>query len=794
MAIDILESISSRQIQELHDDMSAMANGYQILTTVDTFDICEYCFPFGIETDEKVLKTMGQLGDEQFAYDFLFRQPIGQKPIVLSEYKLELFNVRSKILRVSQSVLNKKNNLEDEFIRPILDERNPSKRLIKIGALQNTLSFLIAYALFSQDSVTRFTSLLTGDFLIDATQLEDDVLTDVFSCNSPEYVTLFKSVFEEWVKVKKSQLQGIADKADLVNELNSVYKDVTAMVRVLLANERLRKAGEKRIVLLHSSTRERTESILRTAAMQNLQQDAGLEDLSFVRNKNHTFLLSLLWQNDQDKQGQLADIVSKLAELVTVGKTHEEMQQINSSYSPRVKPGNLISKSDQIINSARSAFEQSYLLSKLADFGKYQSQVEDLMKKLESDQEVEYGAIIDLYNKFLRDARRRAHDNSTELAIKNVKNVYALQLNISTLLKGIIQAKKIKVSKGGDMIRGSFHHLPFLIFLREHNFDKNAKKIMDPLIDYCLKPEPVRSLQTADILNVLAGFSGFEERFRETPTISLVSLFLMLLLPTVDKKNGGDSGLANEENALQNAESLLPIYERLKDVAGLSSIDYYRELRYILIWLYRRCQRYSESLQLAEACIGEYPDDPRFYHGKCLTLYSKYLSNDQGKFDSFEKVEEVTDLALLAVELYQAEKVQSEKITYTIGALLNTLAHLYCIRYVFTGEGEDLVVARGHYRMLQELFDGDKRPMYSDYPELLHTGAVLELSAARQERKAQNREGAIILLDEAASKINSALSMIPESALYLNLKADILVEGREIRRTAVKETKQSSKR
>src|ERR1700722_10713556 len=119
MAFELLETIGSEQIQDLQQDVRLLGEGYQLLTVVDTFDICEYCFPFGIEFDKKMDKSMGALGDEQFSYDFLFKKMyVSGKPVVIEEYKIELFNVRNKILRLSEEMLNRRNNLESEFIRP----------------------------------------------------------------------------------------------------------------------------------------------------------------------------------------------------------------------------------------------------------------------------------------------------------------------------------------------------------------------------------------------------------------------------------------------------------------------------------------------------------------------------------------------------------------------------------------------------------------------------------------------------------------------------------------------------
>jgi len=796
MAFELLESVGSEQIQELQQDIRMLQEGYELLTVVDTFDICEYCFPFGIEFDKKVDKSMGSLGDEQFAYDFLFKKKyFGGKPIVIEEYKIELFNVKHKIYRLSERMLNRRNNLESEFIQPILKEPNAVKRKAMIGTLQNTLSFLISYALISETSVTRYSELLESGYLAEMRQTQDDLLRDVFDTANQEFVNQFKAVFEEWVRTRRDQIRTIADKADQLQELNSVYKDVTACVRVLIANNRYREAGIKKKVILHSSTPDRTDSIVTTSAFRDLQRDYGMADLSFVRNKSHTFLLSLVWEPSKEKDVEYGQVASRLAELLNIAMTYEQLQAVNDSFKKRSKGGLVANKSDQIITSARSAFEQSLLLTKLGEFGDYKSQIRELLDRLEQDQTAQYGSIIDLYNRFLVEAKSKAVVQSAELALENVKNVYTLQLNISTLVRGIIKAQQIKVTKGGDMIRGSFHHLPFLIFIHERNFDRKVKKILDPLISFCFQPERLRRFHTNNIIQVLGEFANFEGRTRETPSISLLSLFLMLLLPVAQNEKGGaPNGEGNEERALQNAERLLPIFEQLSEIGDPSAIDYFKELRYIIIWLYRRCRRYDESLALAEICVKLYRQDPRFYHGKCLTRYSMYLDNEEKQFAGVAEVDEVISIARHSMELYQKEDTTEEKINYTIVALLNTLAHLYCVRYRLIKDFEDLVQARKDFKDLRQYFGGERQPDIAEYPELLHTGAFLEYCCALEKKDTQKWEEAVILLDSAFDQIQAALALVPDSDLYEKLRKEIQEENRKIGNFVKKETRRAERK
>jgi hypothetical protein len=800
MAFELLESLSSRQIQELYGDIHYIAEGYKVMLVVDTFDICEYCFPLGIEMDEKIRKSISQMGDEQFAYDFLFNRPIWGKPLLINEYKIELFNTRNKILRMSEALLNKKNNLEEQFIRPILQDKDPENRKTKMMELQNTLSFLISYALFSEESVKRFSGLIGHNFITDAAEITDDTVAELFAANHPDLLSLVKSTFEEWIEIRKPALRNIKDKMDLVNELNAAYRDIAALIKILGANRKLQKAEGKYIILLHSSTKERTDSILKLNTITELQASVGIPDYSFIRNKSQTFLLSLLWeQGSQDKEERLQRLALRLNELIKVATDYETRQSINDSYSKKVKPVDFIRTSDQIIDAARFAFEKNYLLERMGDYETYKRKILELVKKLEGEDKDQYGDIIDLYNDFLGQSKMKVFNNNSELAFENVKLIYSLQLNISTIVKGILQTKKIRVSKGNDMIRGSFHHLPILMFLHENNFDRNAKKIMDPLLDFCLKPESVRIFQAEDFMRILRGFTDFETRFRETPTISLLSLFLTLLLPVLDEKKQlegkgprGDTP-SNEENALMNAENLYPIYERFTDILDKSSINYFKELRYIMVWLYRRCQRYEESLAMADACIRDYPGDPRFYHGKCLALYSRYLTNEQKEFRDVDQVNEVIALAEKSILLYAKDKDANNKVSYTMAALNNTLAHLYSVKYNFGEKDDDLRLARKNFGELQSFLNGIDALDYRQYPELLHTEASLELSEARAFRKAGDWAEATIRLDAAADSIQMALHIVPDYLLYLNMETDIRNVSREIKKIMIKEEKRSSK-
>ena len=92
---DLLRQVSSDDIGLLINDLELSKEGYVINYIIDPYDIYRFSFPYGIRFHQSY-RPINEIGDEMIAYSYVFEK---YNPIILDEYRLELFVTRNNVYK-----------------------------------------------------------------------------------------------------------------------------------------------------------------------------------------------------------------------------------------------------------------------------------------------------------------------------------------------------------------------------------------------------------------------------------------------------------------------------------------------------------------------------------------------------------------------------------------------------------------------------------------------------------------------------------------------------------------------
>jgi hypothetical protein len=211
----------------------------------------------------------------------------------------------------------------------------------------------------------------------------------------------------------------------------------------------------------------------------------------------------------------------------------------------------------------------------------------------------------------------------------------------------------------------------------------------------------------------------------------------------------------SDRNAFDHARSIL------RDLADEDK-KYKSEFLYFYCWAARRLGEFARAdVRLGEA-IHEYPEDPRFYHGRALNIYS-WLSNEAKKKEcKYGIADGIQDLEN-AIRYYELTKKESIKL---IAACYNDLAYFWVWRCQEIDHQSPelksyLDQARAALNQLIRFMPKDRWD--PTYPEYFETESSIEY-VEFQQMKIEQKSAALQIkkLESALANLTTAYTLYPK--------------------------------
>lgn len=765
--MDYLNEIDTTDIDLLIRDIQLMKDGYEILYITDAGDVIDYAFPYGIKFNLMHNRSMSadEIGDNLIAFEYILEK----QPVIMAEYKNELVLNRNGIKLKGDENLKK-----DLFTATI----NNYDRDDFHKALERSATFLLGTALVQGSMVEVFDDVFQNKLLFNRVEMDDQqderTINQWFS--NIEKSNWSIATFKSWVQnkmqseaAKRAKRKGeqVPDEdftigAKELQEFRSTLTDLIALDRLCRINQKIQDEKDingKYIFLYYSGAKKSRQIFALPEVQERLPNINGHQRYDLLRMPKHTFLLFLIQDQNLDK---MLDFLRELRFVV------DRKASVSS---------NLVQFADQgfrdiieEINKRRREFlEHDQISIQIKKHRKFEAKVRTKMEELQGiDDRARYAKVY-------QDLLDGAQLAMGKISILQSDLSYLLQGKLLDMVKLITEDRSFHITKGMDLIKGNYHHLPILLFYSHKSGEiiTSHYEVYLKIIDHITIPPKLKGekLQefTASIKKLYVDAEREKNRQDDFHEI-LYKGFLYLIIESA--KNVTD-------DALRRADLFYEILKQSRSQRDQLGPDYL----YMLAWLSRRIKEFTESRRFCELGMKEYPEDPRFYHGKCLYLYNVTHIENSLEPASRPDLDNIIHHAEMAIRLYRdalnskddIRKDFDKYIQGSVSALQNLL--IYCISLYYLKAMEDHGTLENHsipnYPLQEVLRDQllveikDFEDMDKGWAEYCHTEAVFELVEGLHYNSAEK-------LDHAKKEIDLSLDQEPDNALYLLTRDKII--------------------
>jgi hypothetical protein len=803
--MNLLKEIDSKDIDMLINDLELENEGYVINFIIDPYDIFRFTFPYGIKNEDLGNRPLDDVGDEAVGYSHIFDN---YKPIILDEYRLELYFNRDNIKRNIKEAFDcgiNHNNIFD-----ILEDKLASSNQKTIDnlykELEESYTFLLSTVVLTKPFVKHFDDIFIEKLQIDKFELsrvaakfdeqllriDDSIILKTFSENKRS--SWSATYYKEWVKSKNNDAYfKRLPPREISRQLANTYRDFVVIDRVCRINKNLQESDKLsgKYLFLYFSSANKSKDLFSTPSVQKHFPVINGESFNILRSVKHAYLLFLFSNPDIKETIRLLKklkIIAELSENSSLGGLS------NSKFEDSIKE--LSGFREKGKDFERINVERSYV--RIQVHHNYQEQlklkIEELKIKKSNPTDLRK-----LYEEMLDNAKSNADSIDP---MDRMQATYSTQSNLDDLIKKLIENKTLNLHTGEDIIVGSYQHLPILLFLN-NKINNQLSDLFKLTVDFTVKSARIRDESLKQYIKAVGSLYAQSEKLYSARNASdrddfyyasvLVESFISLILPY-------DGNSITQENELY--ELLHGIYNQKISLGKLneneSPVNYKRvykkwrdDFYYFLIWSSRRRNEITESLKFANYAIEFNPNEPRFYHGKSLALYNWYVVKDSLSVRDSAILKSLLESTEKAIELYKTKLsvTKDEKIKFylksSIIALQNTIIysvslHLLPILENKAGLGDSKLQSlndeyKSEYNLLKlrSILDNEIKTFLiqgnqkvKDIPELSHTESVLELCEAIDFYNNKNYADFISKLIEAKKAIESSLKIEKNNKLY----------------------------
>lgn len=771
--MNFLKKIFLSDIELLISDLKLIMDGYELNYIIDPYDFFEYCFPFGISFD--IEKNLDQIGDENIAYTYLYKF---YRPIILDEYKLELYLNRNRVISEIDTKLNE--NLLTSFLNKY-NESNKLEQDVLLREIENSATFLLSSSLMTTSFIQKFDDLFFNRIQIDNFKLQKGSLDD--EARILEYFNEIKRT--DWSKIEfeiysKKTIDNINKDyndnkmANVFKRLQSTYRDFVVIDRICQINKKMQEEkalNGKNILLYFSSAKKSGKIFKKVRVRKHLANIEGQENYNILRSSKHTYLLFLIY--DENYKIMLKNLLA----LKELAKKHKNNISILESLEEQ--GSDMLQKFENKINEIkRDYLEETSIENQIYKRSEYQLKIKNAIDRI-NKRKGDYKGLVKIYKELLVKAKAA----SSNIGLIEMDIAYSVQNKLSIILKRILEQRKandsdtILLQEGKDLIQGKYHHLPILLFYNiDSQIDSALEKLFISVINIITEYHILKEKHLQNL------FDTIENLYSVTEATSLLdSNFSSILVKTLIYQILPDAKSYTRSDLISYIRDF---HVRLR-LTNYEYKNWDNDYLYMLIWTMRRENRIVESYDLAKKAITKYPTDPRFKHGLTLALYNMYLSKNSLIFENLNYLEEILAISNATINAYKFQirnnkiKKSYEKfVEFNIVSLYNLQIYV-CSLFILgnlektNNDVESNIIATEIFTLKylrEELLDKkikdfelSQRRSSKKFPEFNHTESVLELCEAIYYFKSKIVSNKI---EESKICLSIAINLKPKSIIY----------------------------
>ncbi len=711
---DKLPRLTEEQVDDLLFDLEIQRAGMVLCYAADPHEMFDFCFPTlqGSPTAQSIRK---QADDQIALYEVFFKSD--PPPLLLSEYTGELERVLAYVRTIgargyarldtvdrmiSRSRAHGSKDMDDAQ----LDRYVGENFMLLLSALMGVFSLggdrLEKVAVQLGRSAGRIAALLPKGILDQYSETE--IVDEAFSA-ALRFVK-FKDEHEEQ-RVRRSALLD-SRAVDLLLYLN---REV---------GHRSEFSSSPRVVFAYLSSAPKSERIFHLDCVKRAFPIILGHPYRIWRTRLQVFTYAAY--RVTDGQGGI-DYDATEQNLVELKSALASLRE-----SSRVWPGPTIAAEDTRRSAANliSTLEQRAERSKMeiANWGLLANIAE--YKQLADGAATNYREVREL---FLRIYERNV---GTRRAFESMK--FQLQTMAAQTVMGLGVAASVTrdliswLKDGRDSITSNLQYLPVRPAIPDGEYGPPLKNILQ----FFTAPPLRMPLCVPLLLKAYDAFLNRPEPDTKDPGREMVRCYLYFSF----------FGQDGDARAFRHALAMAREFPK-------RSIEF----DYIACWAARRARLFRDSFEIASGVIGRQPDDPRFFHGRALTIYA-WLSDEKERRECPLTIRNAVEDMQAAVSRYKHSPADLREM---IGISLNNLVFMHCKSV--RGEPIQLAVARGYFDEMQLYLP--KATWGEAHPELYHTSALLKYQESLTVIDSAPRE-------EVRAKLQSALEEAELAVRYLS--------------------------
>lgn len=755
-----LYDLDPGEILEVVRDLKYYWDDYNIIYVPDAHDLYSYSFPID-PTDEHREIDLEKLAETQVALNYLFKPDEPDRPpvVLLDEYADEIKGLMDAIRRGSDEVFYSAEVISKLIQAGDLDQITEEQWAEVEPVVEKNFLFLLTVQMGIHSlGVTRMNEVYSR------------VLTPMFSAIRSEDREYFRNI---WLRYRRSNLYHTIyeelEKHDAERNLPATpgrqrrnRNDATAIDRLIYLNTEADKRYnpsfpsflKNKYLFLYISSAAKSQIIFDLPEIKASLPVIKGRRYPFWRNRDQLLAYVIHRNRGADTREDIRKTIAALRALDKLIKRVEEFKAVFQNKSQGCKECILDGKTPSACELLNDCLMVSATAKKIKekreeitnwglfkDISSYTYLRESQVRNLKLD----YKVYVELFTNIIESGRFR--DMALERMYLNYlwghrANEWTLFAN--RIKEGYDPTRERDLRAEKDMVTGVDQHLPCKPIFKSPEY----QNIIAALLRLYRQPK------RADLLvDAYRQFLDLEPS-RDDEEYDLLRAYLYLTFSFKDSTH----------------ESIKKILTH--NLAEGASDDASRESLYVLCWSARRAGLFEEADNYALQGIEQFPEDPRFLHGRALNTYC--WATRHAEECPYEIINAIADSerGLQLYKLHEAENVD------LIAACYNNIAYFWALNAKLSQnsskqeQSKMFEKAREYVEQLGTIIKkGEWDPAH---PEFFHTEAFLQYESAHHYWTGQERSKREIIemLKSARKNIKTALD-IYDPPRYHDLKNDI---------------------
>lgn len=592
----LLGTVDNSDYQNLLFWEKLKSKGYKINYIVDADIIGNYCFPKGISPENRILRLKHRnlsdsyLHDEQVTLFILFYLNTPEhKLVILNEYidELKLMINAAKYFLEDNSISNYFTDNIDEIITDGTQNLN--------ALVKNHFSEMVVSVIEQMKGLDKFLNLLKNKtFIFDSEDFNNILLEGIFNECKGE-ASVIKKTHEYFRDFYPQNIMANIDK-----DIDSI-----AISRTIQLNSKLVQNNNKEIFLFIGDSKavkyvfnELSKSIVKYPEINN-------EKIPLYCSIQQYFAYLICKETKTDKTLDYLKTIENLNDLRLASKN------IDSLFADNIV--DVILRNSKLFANYTRLRNQIENIRLFKNFDSIYSHLKDYFneKRNSSVLKTIFETLKEKQNDIIQE-----YDNEYVKLLDNLKKEAELNASFLKIIEHIQSGKtNFTISKGKDVIEGSYQLLPILLNFdnANENYNSNLFLLIELVLNKTIEDSEIVCKKLEKLI-ISLGKITFKGNYPLEQ--KLIKALIFLLLPSIGGNDGKnyDSGIYDwikeEEQHLQEHNN------KVKS-----------EFLYFSCWVARRCGDYEQSKNYAQKGIENYQNDPRFYHGLFLAQYCMYYNH-----------------------------------------------------------------------------------------------------------------------------------------------------------------------